>query len=111
QGADVESLAACGDCKLWLCGQTGDSNRQIRCFRAAARSLSLALRAQAPRSSYSLSSCVCVCVCVALRVAAAVWGTFLCASACAPFPAWFLNFCLHVNLQLIMFIIDFLICD
>lgn len=40
-GADAESLAACGDCKPWLCGQTGDSNRQIRCFWTAALSLSL----------------------------------------------------------------------
>lgn len=48
QGADVESLAACGDCKLWLCGQTRDSNRQIRCFRAAIRSLSLACTLRLP---------------------------------------------------------------
>ena len=74
QGADAESLAACGVCKLWLCGQTGDSNRQIRCFWATALSLSFAPYPQTPRGSYSLSACVW------LGVAAAVLGlsTFLC---------------------------------
>lgn len=66
QGADAKSLAACGDCKLWLCGQTGDSNRQIRCFGAAAPSLSFAAYIQSPRGSYSLLA-VCASVCVRVQ--------------------------------------------
>lgn len=59
-GADAESLAACGDCKPWLCGQTGDSNRQIRCFWTATLSLSLSSApcSLTPRGSYSLLMCV-----------------------------------------------------
>lgn len=107
QGADAESLAACGVCKLWLCGQTGDSNRQIRCFWATALSLSFTPYPQTPRGSYSLSACVW------LGVAAAVLGlsTFLCVCAYASFcvwfiKAWFLGVYSHVDLQPDVFLQD-----
>lgn len=100
-GAGAESLAACGDCKPWLCGQTGDSNRQVRCFWTATLSLSSAPCTQTPRGSYSLSVCVVggcssglglehifVCVCVE-RVHLSVCG----------FKCLVLDVCLRVNLQ------------
>lgn len=88
RGADAESLAACGDCKLWLCGQTGASNKQIRCFWTATLALLCSLHSDSQRQLQPVGVCVvggcssglglehiCECVCVC---------------ACAPLCVWFL---------------------
>lgn len=60
RGADAESLAACGDCKPWLCGQTGDSNRQIRCFWTDTLPLVCSFHSYSQRQLQLVGVCVCL---------------------------------------------------
>lgn len=108
-GANAETPAACGDCKPWLCGQTGDSHRQIRCFLTATHTLFPLLTAVRLPKAVTAARCV-------------VWG---CSSGlglehilCVCVEHVHLYICgfkrldldvarLHVNLQPGMFVQDF----
>lgn len=83
RGADAESLAACGDCKPWLCGQTGDSNRQIRCFWTATLSLLCSLHSDSQRQLQPVG------VCVVGGCSSGLGLELICVCVCAPFRVWF----------------------